>query len=331
MIKRVVTGTLAVLTLLALASLDNRIAEQSSEIWFLPTLLRQGSLIPLAIVGVIILGMVEMIHMLRAVGLNPHAPVAYIGSMTLVLSPWLIAGEIIGDGVTDVTASLDWQIIWLTAITLLAAIAHIRRGPSPTAIADVSATMFLVVYLGLLPSFAVHLRCDYALGDAAYGVWALVIVLLVTSFADIGALYVGKAIGRTKLSPAISPGKTVEGFVGGLFASATIAVALHYVGISAQPDAPSLDTAGVRFGLFVVDATNILIQMKPYQAALFGLILAFVGQIGDLFESLCKRTANMKDSSTLVPGMGGVLDVIDSAIFATPVAWFLLTHVWSVL
>ncbi len=110
-------------------------------------------------------------------------------------------------------------------------------------------------------------------------------------------MFVGRAIGGPKLAPTVSPGKTRSGAVAGIIGA--VVVAPLYVSFVLQP-------AGFNLPL--------------WQGVIFGLVLGFVGQVGDLVESLMKREAGVKDSSALIPGHGGVLDRFDSLYFALPVA-----------
>jgi phosphatidate cytidylyltransferase len=131
--------------------------------------------------------------------------------------------------------------------------------------------------------------------------------LLLTWATDIGAFVVGRAVGGRKLIPAVSPGKTVSGAIGGLVAS--VLVTWLYMAFVLRPAAQ--------------------LAMTWRGVMLFGLLISIAAQLGDLVESLLKREAGVKDSSTLLPGHGGVLDRLDSLFFVLPTAhvllgWFLL-------
>jgi phosphatidate cytidylyltransferase len=130
----------------------------------------------------------------------------------------------------------------------------------------------------------------------------LIFPLVITWASDIGAYFVGRAIGGRKLIPSVSPGKTVAGAVGGLVASMLVAYVY---------------ARGV-----LVPAAHL--GFTPWGALLFGAIISVAAQIGDLFESLIKREGGVKDSSRIIPGHGGVLDRFDSLIFVLPVAYLLL-------
>jgi phosphatidate cytidylyltransferase len=130
----------------------------------------------------------------------------------------------------------------------------------------------------------------------------LVFPMVVTWASDIGAFFVGRAIGGRKLIPSVSPGKTVSGAVGGLLAS--MLVAWLYARSVLVPVAS--------------------LGFTPWGALAFGAIISVAAQVGDLFESLLKREGGVKDSSRIIPGHGGVLDRFDSLIFVMPVAYLLL-------
>lgn len=165
-----------------------------------------------------------------------------------------------------------------------------------------SQTMFTVAYLGLLPSFFVQIRF------LPYSNTALLLLLaiFVPKCGDIGAYFTGSMLGKHKMSPRLSPKKTWEGLAGGLLASALTAVILFFAG----PVFPG----GIG------------------EAIAFGLAVGVAGVLGDLAESLLKRDSGIKDASKSIPGMGGVLDVIDSVLFAAPVAfvWFWCRQPWNI-
>ncbi len=140
-----------------------------------------------------------------------------------------------------------------------------------------------------------------SIGVAPGGV-LLIFPLLITWSSDIGAYFVGRAIGGPKLIPAVSPGKTIAGAVGGLAASMLVAYLFAK--------------------LVLVPVAHL--GFTPWGALLFGLLISIAAQVGDLFESLLKREAKVKDSSHIIPGHGGVLDRFDSLIFVLPVAYLLL-------
>src|ERR1043166_5882991 len=138
----------------------------------------------------------------------------------------------------------------------------------------------------------------------ATGALLVFLPLLVTWASDIGAYFVGRAIGKHKLIPAVSPGKTVEGAIGGLVASVIVAWLI-----------------GDRM---LRPAAQLGFKWAPWGLILFGVAVSAAAQIGDLAESLLKREAGVKDSSRILPGHGGILDRLDSLFFVLPVSYLLI-------
>ena len=152
-----------------------------------------------------------------------------------------------------------------------------------------------IVYIPLLLSFLVSIRRD---PDGM--IW--IYVLLAIIFAgDISAYYVGSYLGRHKLNPAVSPGKTIEGAIGGLAGNLVVGSIAKFFFLPALPWGPSI---------------------------LFFLAAGLAGQVGDLFESEFKRSSQIKDSGGILPGHGGFLDRIDALLFASPVAYFFKVYVF---
>jgi phosphatidate cytidylyltransferase len=165
--------------------------------------------------------------------------------------------------------------------------------PSPAVLSHPVAVGLAPMYVGLPLGAIVWVQ-----GSA--GALATTWLLATIALSDSAQYYCGRLVGRTKLSPTISPSKTVEGAIGGLVA-ATV--------------------AGVFLGGWSLPG------LRSELGAVVGLMLAAFGIAGDLFESLLKRSAGAKDSSTLIPGHGGVLDRIDSYLFAAPVFYVFLRYI----
>jgi phosphatidate cytidylyltransferase len=159
-------------------------------------------------------------------------------------------------------------------------------------IANCGANYFSILYLGLLSSFCVAIRTEF-------GLWRMLMFVFVVKSADIGAYAIGSIFGRHKFSPKISPGKTWEGMCGAVAAAIIVAIGFAFI-------------CGI---------------MAWRSAVIFGLCFAFIGQMGDLAESMMKRDAEQKDSANKVPGFGGVLDIVDSPLVAAPLAY--LFFIWS--
>jgi phosphatidate cytidylyltransferase len=293
-------------------------------------LLSRGSVIPLVFVGVLLAAALEMNRMFAGRSIRPQLPLAIIVITLLFISPWLSAAEWLGRDPAQVEG-LQWQVVWLVVGLVGSAILLVMRRETAGMIRDIGATWFMMIYLGLLPSFAIQLRCDRDT-PGVDGAWLLLIVLLVTKFSDIGGYLTGSLIGRHKLMPSISPGKTIEGTVGGTLASMGLAMAIAYAGNGGARYGPErsalpalFNEIGLAFGREMGPGT-----MSPMlRAAVFGLVVAVVAQFGDLFESALKRDAGVKDSGQVIPRFGGILDLIDSPALTLPVAWLLLTAVWA--
>ena len=181
----------------------------------------------------------------------------------------------------------ETYLIFLSAFVLLALLLYqyIYYGTSGV-VANCGASYFSILYLGLLSSFCVSMRLEF-------GLWPLLMFVFVVKSADIGAYAIGSLFGKHKFSPKISPSKSWEGMGGAVGAAMIVAVGF----------ALSCDI------------------MVWWSAVIFGVCFAFIGQIGDLVESMMKRDAEQKDSANNVPGFGGILDIIDSTLVAAPFAY----------
>lgn len=327
MLGRITYGLLAISLLVLIAASDALIAQRADR-YALPELVAQGSVIPIACAIVAILAAAELCRIFHARRASVPVGTVAIGCAVIVLAPWLHAGGVLRawlgalSGVELVTS--------VTAMVIIAvSIVQLWRSDLESAIADLTATWFVVVYAGTLLSFLVLFRTDSRFGgeDSA---WVLLAVLAVTKVSDIGAYFLGSWIGRHKMAPRISPSKSVEGFLGGIVASALVSLLffkLHFwaIGQGAYEEYPADGIPQL------CQFTTLYEGFTLAQAIIFGGVMSIFGQFGDLLESLLKRSAGIKDSGQILPGFGGILDMIDSPIFAVPVAWFLLTQIWSIL
>lgn len=195
---------------------------------------------------------------------------------------------------------------WLLALFVLATVAAAiwTRGVEGEPLLSVSTTVLGALYTGGLLSYALFLRHLPARPDPWHGTALVFAPLLLTWASDTFAYFVGRAWGRRKLIPRVSPGKTVEGSLGAL--AGTVLVAVGY----------SLVLA--RFPSY---------RMGLAEAIVLGVLVSVAAQVGDLAESLLKRDAGVKDSGTLLPGHGGALDRFDSLLFTLPVAYLFFRFV----
>lgn len=210
------------------------------------------------------------------------APVAYI-ALTAVFNTWWVLLVGLYAGSVWLMGLLTWAL-W-------------KRTPQDKPLSAVAITLFGVVYTGLFPVFLVVIRHD-GFGLKSWAGTALVFFpLIVTWVCDTAAMFGGRMFKGPKLAPTVSPGKTRSGGISGVVAG--IAVAPLYGWLALEP-------AGL--------------EIAAWKLVLCAGVWSVIGQIGDLAESLFKREVGLKDSSSLIPGHGGVLDRFDSLYFVLPTA-----------
>ncbi len=168
---------------------------------------------------------------------------------------------------------------------------HARSGTEGV-LANCGISCFMLMYLGMLAAFVLGIRIDA-------GLWPTLMFLFAVKSSDIGAYTFGRLFGKHKLAPRVSPGKTWEGMAGAAVFAAIVSLAFAAI-----------------FGIMGVGP-----------ALAFGVLVASIGQLSDLTESMLKRDAGQKDSSNRVPGFGGILDIIDSPLFAAPFAYLFFSLV----
>jgi len=238
----------------------------------------QGTILCILIAGLIIPAQLELSRLAKAKNLRIFTPVAIITSI-------LFAGTWYWFQLIEMRPLIYLFFLSASSLWALLLYQYFRCGTSGV-IANCGASYFSIIYLGLLCAFVVGIRIDF-------GLWGLLMFIIVVKSADIGAYTIGVLFGKHKFSPKISPGKTWEGMGGAVTAAIIVS--------------------------FLFGATCDI--MAWWSAVIFGIFIAFTGQVGDLVESMMKRDAETKDSSNKVPGFGGILDIIDSPLFAAPFAY----------
>ncbi len=238
--------------------------------------------------GLIFVGMWEFYRMMESKWIRPYKIIGII--CALVLS-WYVFFR------NGVYANLFLTLVLVTLMCL-----ELTRRETKMATTHIATTILGVMYIGFFGAHLIMLR-EYPLSinlDYSYGASFVFLAFIVTWAGDTGAYIVGSAFGRTPLIPWISAKKTREGSVGGLvFAIGGALVARWWF-------APYLDL---------------------WQARVLGVLAGTVGQLGDLFESLIKRDAKIKDTSEMIPGHGGVLDRFDSWLFTAPLIYYFIKFV----
>ncbi|HVE77993.1 MAG TPA: phosphatidate cytidylyltransferase [Gemmatimonadaceae bacterium] len=248
----------------------------------------------------------EFFRLARATG---ELPVEWFGIPAAGLVPILVHARYLGLlGPTSPGARGPGLVHAFALGLVVVAVTIWARGVGGRPMSAAALTLFGVAYTGGALAFAYALRyhpyvvaTDDARGRLA-GAAVVAFPLVLTWASDIGAYAAGRLLGRHKLIPSVSPGKTVEGAVGALVVTAVVSWA---------------------YARWVLRPASQL-TLTPEGAVLFGVVISTAAQVGDLVESLFKRSANVKDSSRLIPGHGGVLDRVDSLLFTLPVAYLLL-------
>jgi phosphatidate cytidylyltransferase len=192
-----------------------------------------------------------------------------------------------------------WPFLVFTfvAVVIAAFLLEMYRYREPGGVVPrLGATVLGVAYLGLLPCFFVQLRFI----ESQYTGLLLAVTILVPKCNDVAAFFTGTFVGRTKMTPLLSPKKTWEGFAGGMIGGTVVA--------------------------FIVSLCAPIFRYGVAEAIAFGLVMGLAGVLGDLAESLIKRDCQTKDASKDIPGFGGLLDVIDSVLFAAPIAFVWFTY-----
>ena len=177
--------------------------------------------------------------------------------------------------------------IIITFFIILSFIIQLFRKDHSKVLNEISITIFGSIYLGYLLSFILKIK------DLPNGNYYLISLLIITWANDIGAYLIGTKLGKNKIFPKISPKKTIEGSIG-----------------------------GVIFSIAGTFALKNWLNLTFNELLSLGLIIAIIAQLGDLFESVLKRGSGIKDSGTLIPGQGGILDCLDSLIFTAPVFYY---------
>lgn len=284
LVWRLLLGTVLIAAVLALCWADAHAV--TPGIW----------LFPLALL-ITVFASGELLGLLQARSIRPVAWVVYLGNLAIVSANWLPrlrpSGTVLGGAFDPAALALALACIAAFAVEMW------RFDEPGDSFEPLAASLLVLVYIGWLMTFLIQLRL---LGGGPQGMAALATMIVVVKMGDTGAYTVGRLIGRHKLTPKLSSGKTIEGLAGGLAFSCFAAwVAFRWL---VPQIAPAIQGAGREYGWLA-----------------YGFVVGLAGVIGDLAESLLKRDAGRKDSSTWMPGFGGVLDVVDSLLIAAPVAY----------
>jgi phosphatidate cytidylyltransferase len=278
----------------ALAALLGIIAALAA--WELFRIARAGGALPMERLG---------IPIAAAIPLIVHAHRLGIADARFDARPRLgdALGQLVNIVARGIVAPFTLSLTGAAVLVLVVfSVAIWTRGVQGRPLTAVALTVFGVIYTGGMLSYGYAIRYHpYAVGPAA-GTALIFLPLLLTWAQDTGAYAVGRTMGRHKLIPQVSPGKTVEGAIGGIIV--TVLVCWAYVRFALVP-----------YAQLALSGADIVV---------FAILISVAAQVGDLAESLIKREAGVKDSSRIIPGHGGVLDRFDSLLFVLPIAYLLL-------
>jgi phosphatidate cytidylyltransferase len=258
--------------------------------------------------GAALITIQEFLKLTESYGVNPIRLPTYIFVALFFL--WLAVGT---TGETPQLSLLEFVlgVGFACAISpfIFLTIA-MRRSPMAGAYPAAAASAFAFAYIGLPMAMLVQLRQQWA------GAFLMLYLLLVVWAGDIFAYFVGRSLGRHLMAPRISPKKTWEGAAASLAASLVVGIVLFNHALQISTFLLRVGLIQRRDGLFGLE--------KPEMWPILGLtlVLNIAAQLGDLLESLLKRGAGVKDSGTILPGHGGMLDRIDALLFAAPLLWY---------
>ena len=247
-----------------------------------------------------LLGCHEVLHLLGT-GRRPASWLCYTAVTCLVSANWLpVVFAALSPRSTVNRDPWTWISAVFAAAVLAAFLAEMAAFHVPgESVARIALAVWIAAYLGLLPSFLIQLRWPRGFernGVDPRSTTALLLAIFVPKCGDIGAYFIGRLLGRRRMAPTLSPKKTWEGASGGVATSVLAAIG--------------------------IDRLGPVVRGGWASAAALGAALGIAGIFGDLSESLIKRDCRQKDASQVVPGFGGVLDVVDSILFAAPVAYW---------
>ncbi len=269
------------------SDLTLRVASAVILVALLATTLWAGGVVFLVFIAIVALtAQIEFYAALRAGGYRPLVLFGLLGGIGALVGTYAQGSDVLTEGPIAVAAALGLTV--MATFAWYGAQDHPPSDPWRNGVVTILGVAWIPALLALVLPMAAAARSDR--------LQIIIVLLIIVAAFDIGSYFVGRALGRRKLSPVLSPNKTVEGLIGGVIA--TVIVSL---------------LAGVLVSVF--DAGSAL-------ALAAAVILA--APLGDLAESLMKRSLGIKDMGQLIPGHGGVLDRIDSYLFAVPIAYFVL-------
>lgn len=298
---RLITGPILIAVFLLLIWLDDRLDTIAlSGFWqdFFRGKPHPPRGLILFLIGLLIMPLAarELCDIFKAQGIAVKRLLTSVAAMIGLALSYSIPSETATSAGTDTITTVAIVSTGMILIFVASLLTFSQHKNVQGVVAAAGAVMFAMVYLGFMMGFLLALR-------RSHSAWWIVGIIFITKTCDTGAYFTGRAIGKHKLIPWLSPGKTWEGLFGGITAATLLAIGL---------------AAASRW---LPDPHD---HVPLWVGAICGVVFAIVGQLGDLTVSLFKRGAGVKDSSKILPGLGGVLDVLDSPLLVAPVAYWML-------
>ncbi len=312
--RRLIVGLSLAGGLLTLLVLDAWLARVQPPDWPVPGTtmnlghwVTNGLLSTTLVLALTVLAVHELVHLARGRGYRPFGRTARVFAAALVLGPYVSYNLSPLAGAYDESLGMLCLAVAVGFCFLLQTILY----RTENAIEHMSITLFIMYYAGGLAGFMIKLRMEVGGG---LGIVLLIFSVFLVKMTDTGAYFTGRALGRTQMVPWLSPKKTWEGFAGGMVTTVLCAVGVGY----------ALKSFGwIEFANPHVSFLGAMV--------LLGVLLGVFSAAGDLAASVLKRDAAVKDSGQSLPGLGGVLDVLDSPLLAAPVAWLFWTRLFPVI
>ncbi len=284
-------------------------------------------LFTLLVLGVALLAAKEYLDIAQATGFRPFRGLSYFflvcvfGSLCAPVAKFGLDAFRTYGVLTTIIGAVALPLLLGSPLILMSA--SLRRETLSQSLPDAGISFLVIPYVGLTLAALVFLR------ESESGAFFLLCLLLIVWAGDIAALYVGRAIGRHRLAPRISPGKTWEGTIASSVGAVIVALLLSHYSGAIQALLARVNLLRQEPHLYArVAGSDIKARSSQLMfviVLIFAVCVNISAQLGDLFESAIKRGAGLKDSGNLLPGHGGVLDRIDALLFALPVGLFFYT------
>lgn len=275
--KRVLTALVALPVLLAAIVLP----------YFFPRIPELNYIFVVIAAAALVLGLFEFFTITKKMSLKADAPLGFLGAITLFVA-------FVFDAPAKFPDLLNLTVVLFVVAVLISQTFRFQAGDFKLMLAAIGATVFGVLWISLLGGYLVAMRVGFE-NSPGLSSKLLFFFFLISFGADAAALYFGKAFGRHKLAPRVSPGKTWEGCAGGMLAALAFAALASF---------------------------TFFPELKWFAALPLAAAMMIVGVLGDLAESAVKRGADLKDAANFLPGHGGILDRLDSLLFGAPLLYY---------